>query len=188
MFVRDLGAEGAKGLLVHVRRARAEHAASGQRNLGPAEAPEQGADEVERGRQFANERVRRFVFRDVRRIDRHDPRTVGPQARAERFEQLPHDRNVRDVRNATQRDGRLREQCGRHDRKRGILRPVRLDGAGKLLASVDPERGFEPIEYVHDPNANIRTALAPNPCDRAGGAAPGRPETNRMPFARDSGR
>ena len=57
--VAHLAAERDESLFVHVRRARTEHAAAGQRNFGAAEPAEQRADDIERGGQLAHERVRR---------------------------------------------------------------------------------------------------------------------------------
>ena len=100
MRVRDLGAEGAEGLLVHVRGARPEDAAARQRHLGSAEPSEQRPDEIERGRELPHEGVGGGMLGDVRRVDRDGSRTLRTQARAERFEELPHDGDVRDVRDA----------------------------------------------------------------------------------------
>ena len=74
--VMDVASQRDEGLLVHVRRARAEHAAAGQRNLGAAEAAQERADDVERSGQLAHERVGRAIGCDVARIDRHRVRRL----------------------------------------------------------------------------------------------------------------
>ena len=125
--VVDVASERDEGLFVHVGRARAQHASARQRHLGASEASEQRADDVERCRELAHERVRRAIRRDVARVDRHRVVALVADARAQRFEQRPHHRDVGDARNPMQRYGALRQQRGRHDRQRGVLRAVRRD-------------------------------------------------------------
>ena len=108
--VAHLAAKRDEGLLVHVGRARAEHAAAGKRNFGSAEAPEQRADDIERGRELAHQRVGRAIRRDVACVDRNGVVAFVANARAKRFEQRPHHRNVGDARHAMQRDFTLAQQ------------------------------------------------------------------------------
>jgi hypothetical protein len=79
---------------------------------------------------------------------------------------LPHDRDVRDARNAVQRNGRFREQRRSHDRQRGVLGPVRFDRTGKLMAAANAQRGFETVEHVHRPGKRSQSTRA-GPAKRA---------------------
>jgi hypothetical protein len=90
---------------------------------------------------------------------------LGALPGAKGFEQRPHDRDIGDARHAVQRDGRLREQGGGHDRKGCIFRAVGLDRAGKAVAAAHAQRCLEPIEDVHS-----RQGFAPP----AGDSAPAR--------------
>ena len=65
VFVGDLRSEPPEGQLVEIRRARAEDAPPRQRNLGPAKASEQRTDDIEAGRELADERIGRPLGRDA---------------------------------------------------------------------------------------------------------------------------
>ncbi len=139
----------AERLLVHVGRARAEDAAAGQRDFGAPESPQQRSAQIERRRELAHERVRRAMLVDVRRVDRDRVAVFERDARAERLEQRPHHRDVGDARDAVQRHFSARQQRGRHDRERGVLRALDLDAAFEPRAADDAQRGVEPVEDVH---------------------------------------
>ena len=124
-----------------------KHAAARQRHLRATEAPSSGADDVERGGQLADQRVRRAVRRDVAGIDGDGVVALVADPRAQRLEQRPHHRDVGDARNAVQRDRALRQQRGGHDRQRGVLRAVRRDRAFQARAAPNPERRLETIEH-----------------------------------------
>ena len=147
--VRNRRAERTKCLFVHVGRARAEDAAAGQRDLGAAEARQQRSDQIKRGREFSDERVRRAVRGDVRRVDDDRVRALGAQPRAERLEQRPHHRDVGDARYAVQDNRGLGQERGRHDRQCGVLGAMGLDAALERVSPTHAKRRLEPVEHVH---------------------------------------
>ena len=81
-----------------------------------------------------------------------------------------------------QRDRRLGEEGGGHDRERGVLGPMGFDRAGELMAAADAERGFEPIENVHTVPKVIRTDREANPSPGAEGSRLAGPKRRAWPW------
>jgi hypothetical protein len=65
---------------------------------------------------------------------------AGPLTlRASRPHQLDERLNVPNPRHIFEMNGLVRDECRRHDRKRGILIACRSDGAGEALSTFDDE-------------------------------------------------
>ena len=128
-------AERLKALQMQIDRAVADDAAARQRNRGLLLASEQRPEHADRRAHFADDFVRRDCF-DLFRLDPH--RAAGAfHFRAQMHQNLEHVVDVTQVGHVAD-DARLaREQCGREDRQRRVLRAADGHRARKFLTAVN---------------------------------------------------
>jgi len=85
-FQENFSAKFGKAREMKINRARADGATARKRHPRFSETREQRPHDVQRRRQFAYQRVRGPMRRDIRRVDRYRAIAVRPHARSERFE------------------------------------------------------------------------------------------------------